>query len=381
MPFRGAIQGSSQARERKRRRSIAVGVATFACALAAAAPASAAPTVVSLTFDDGYASHYTAARPILASHGVRGTFFVSSNAIGTSSYMTWSQVAELAADGNEIGGHTLDHTNLTAVSLAEARRQVCADRNALLGRGFAATSFAYPYGSFNGDIESIVQLCGYNSARTVLWHGAPCWNPCTESIPPKNPYATRIVAFGGDQALADIQNIIMTAETYGGWAQILIHRVCDGCSSGGMRSEDLDALLDWLAPRAARGTVVKTVAEVIGGPVNPPVSPDGGAPAATVPGAPGTPTGVAGDRRVTVSWAAPASDGGSPITGYTVTASPGGGTCSTTGGLSCTVTGLVNGTAYTFTVRATNRVGTGPASAPSAPVTPTCTKKNPKGCR
>jgi hypothetical protein len=74
------------------------------------------------------------------------------------------------------------------------------------------------------------------------------------------------------------------------------------------------------------------------------------------------------------------SDGGSPITGYTVTASPGGATCSTAGTRSCTVTGLLNGTAYTFTVRATNSVGTGPASAPSAPVTPTCAKQNPKAC-
>jgi len=365
-------------RERKWSRWIVAVVGTLAFALASAVSAGAAPTIVSLTFDDGDASHYTLARPILAAHGMRGTFFVFSNGIGRSGYMTWSQVAELAADGNEIGGHTLDHTDLTTVSLAEARRQVCADRNALLGRGFAATNFAYPYGSFNGDIESIVQLCGYNSARTVLWHGAPCWNPCTESIPPLNPYATRIVAFGGNQTLADIQNIIMTAETYGGWAQVLIHKVCDACTSGAMRSEDLSALLDWLAPRTARGTVVKTVAQVIGGPVNPPVSPDGGT--LTVPGAPGTPTGVAGDRRVTLSWTAPASNGGSPITGYTATASPGGATCSTAGSLSCTVTGLLNGTAYTFTVRATNSIGTGPASAPSAPVTPTCTKQNPKAC-
>ena len=45
----------------------------------------------------------------------------------------------------------------------------------------------------------------------------------------------------------------------------------------------------------------------------------------------------------------PASDGGTPITGYTVTAQPGGATCATTGTTECKVTGLHNGTAYTFT--------------------------------
>ncbi len=92
--------------------------------------------------------------------------------------------------------------------------------------------------------------------------------------------------------------------------------------------------------------------------------------APTVPSAPSGVSGVAGDARVVVSWGVPVSDGGSAVTGYTVTAAPGGRTCASTGALSCTVTGLVNGTAYTFTVTATNAVGTGPASAASAAVTP-----------
>ena len=80
---------------------------------------------------------------------------------------------------------------------------------------------------------------------------------------------------------------------------------------------------------------------------------------ATVPSAP---TGLAadpGDGQVTVSWAAPASTGGSPITGYTVTATPGGRTCTTSAALTCIVQGLTNGSPYTFTVTATNAVGPG----------------------
>ncbi len=120
------------------------------------------------------------------------------------------------------------------------------------------TDFAYPDGHYNAALELIAQHCGYNSARSTSWNGATCWGPCTESIPPKDPYATTIVAFGGAQTVGAIENAITTAETYGGWAQILIHRVCDGCGTGAMSPADLNALLDWLQPRAAQGTVVET---------------------------------------------------------------------------------------------------------------------------
>jgi hypothetical protein len=89
----------------------------------------------------------------------------------------------------------------------------------------------------------------------------------------------------------------------------------------------------------------------------------------TVPGAPAgawvTATGATG---ATVAWTAPVTDGGSPILGYAVSSNPAGASCSTDGARTCAISGLTPGVQYAFSVRASNSVGTGAASALTAPV-------------
>ena len=92
----------------------------------------------------------------------------------------------------------------------------------------------------------------------------------------------------------------------------------------------------------------------------------------SVPGAPtiGTATATS-STTATVTFTAPANNGGSVITSYTATSSPGSitGTLSQAGSGTITVTGLTAGTSYTFTVTATNAIGTSPASAASNSIT------------
>ena len=89
------------------------------------------------------------------------------------------------------------------------------------------------------------------------------------------------------------------------------------------------------------------------------------------PSAPRDVVGVPGDREVGLSWTAPADAGSFPISNYQAVASPGGQTCLVAvPALSCTISGLTNGTAYTATVRALNGAGWGPYSTASAAFTP-----------
>ena len=116
--------------------------------------------------------------------------------------------------------------------------------------------------------------------------------------------------------------------------------------------------------------------------VNGSSSPSSATAAVTPSTVPGNPTGVSavkGDAQATVSWTAPSSNGGSAVTGYTVTSTPGSKTCSwTSGPLSCTVAGLTNSTSYTFTVVASNFNGNSVASTASAAVTPSTTPGAPR---
>jgi uncharacterized protein (TIGR02145 family) len=89
------------------------------------------------------------------------------------------------------------------------------------------------------------------------------------------------------------------------------------------------------------------------------------------PGAPTSPVATASDLQASVAFTAPASNGGTDITGYTVTSSPGSFTA--IGASSpLIVTGLSSGTSYTFTVVATNAVGNSVASVVSGAVVPNC---------
>jgi uncharacterized repeat protein (TIGR01451 family) len=94
---------------------------------------------------------------------------------------------------------------------------------------------------------------------------------------------------------------------------------------------------------------------------------------AEFPSAPGSVTGEAGDGSVTLTWVAPASDGGSPITGYLIEVQVHGGSWMTMGpfaGSPVTLTDLTNGKPHRFRVAAVNERGVGPYASPIVELTP-----------
>jgi peptidoglycan/xylan/chitin deacetylase (PgdA/CDA1 family) len=251
-------------------------------------------TVVTITFDDGWASAATAAK-MMTAHGLPGTFYLNSGNIGEPGYVSLADVDAMATSGHEIGGHSLTHPDLTDLSDDEARRQLCDDRKTLLNWGFPVRNFAYPFSMATPKLENIVRECGYNSARSLgelRTHHPPEGTPpelscalcdSAETVPPADPMYTKAPAQVSNWTVDDLKGQVTDAIPVGGWVQLTFHKLCTtdcidpnqmpGMPSIAMLQADFDNFLTWLAGQQAQGTViVRTVGDVIGGPVAAPVA-------------------------------------------------------------------------------------------------------------
>jgi polysaccharide deacetylase len=197
------------------------------------------------------------------------TLFVPSGLLGDPSFLRSDQLLEMQAQGHEIAGHTVDHLDLSRLSPTDQTHQICDDRIALESAGFKVTDFAYPFGNWSDETRSFIRACGYESARDAggLRSYGGCSGACppVESIPPADPYRTRtIFPVLADTGLSELERYVTRAEALGGgWVQFVFHHVCDGCDPNSVSASTLAGFMDWLAPRAAMGTQVKTVRQVI----------------------------------------------------------------------------------------------------------------------
>src|SRR5262245_2447508 len=94
---------------------------------------TASQTIVTIEWHDGNRDQVRVL-PILARHGMHATFLVNTGPIlaGDETKLTPGDLDDLYAAGNEIAGHTLDHVNIQPLPTADARHEVCDDRNNLL---------------------------------------------------------------------------------------------------------------------------------------------------------------------------------------------------------------------------------------------------------
>lgn len=224
--------------------------------------------IVSLCFDDGLSQD--GALQVLRDYGLCGTFYVNPSSIGAESHLDWDQLLQIQREGNEVGGHGLDHLNLTAVPEAEVRRQVGAGREVLSAHGLRQVTFAYPFGAYS-KLSEIVRECGYAAARRSWGLAAITTSPrqtrrtdAAETVPPKKVFAIRTVpSVRADHTVGDLQRVVERAERCGGgWLPFVFHGIGDGRNVYSVSTDLLAGFASWLSARESQGIVVRTVAEI-----------------------------------------------------------------------------------------------------------------------
>jgi peptidoglycan/xylan/chitin deacetylase (PgdA/CDA1 family) len=124
------------------------------------------PLVVS--FDDGYQSQATRARPALDRLGWPGVLNLVVENVGLAGGLTRREVRAMMRDGWEIDAHTLTHVDLTTVDPARLGHEVAGSRAWLHRRfGVPADFFCYPAGRYDPAVESAVRAAGYRGATTT----------------------------------------------------------------------------------------------------------------------------------------------------------------------------------------------------------------------
>ena len=258
-----------------------------ASASAARRAAARHKVVVTFAWGGGLADQM-ASLPIFRRYGMRATYFVPSGLACTlsqaqcaksSRYLTLADVRKIAAAGNEIGGLSVTHQQLTTMPAAEAKREICDDRSNLIHWGFRPTDFAYPFAALNPAIEALTRECGYNSGLgTGTLRGAGRCIPCAwaETIPPQNAYDVRTPVEVNSVKTVWVprtyESIVTNAQQHGGgWIVFTLHAVCPTNCGLGTSAPILTTVLKWLRSERANNVLVEPMNQVIGGPLRPAV--------------------------------------------------------------------------------------------------------------
>ncbi|MFH1006214.1 MAG: polysaccharide deacetylase family protein [Candidatus Latescibacterota bacterium] len=139
-----------------------------------AVPQSEIGRTIALSFEDGYASVYEQAWPIMEQYGFRGTLFVVAGYVGKENgwganfggrrfrHLDWPQLKALAAAGWEIGSHSWSHRDLTALTTEELTRELRESKRSLEDAlGVSVDTLSYPFGRYDERVRDAAFAAGY----------------------------------------------------------------------------------------------------------------------------------------------------------------------------------------------------------------------------
>lgn len=140
-------------------------------------PATDARTTnrVALSFDDGLASQFERALPLLTEFAMSACFFVNTGTIGQSGFLTWTQIAEMQRAGMTFESHSHDHVYLSRLPQPAMERQLKESRRILEDHlGCAVRALSVPFGDTNRRVVETALAAGYEAVcNSHFWPAQP----------------------------------------------------------------------------------------------------------------------------------------------------------------------------------------------------------------
>ncbi len=208
--------------------------------------------LVSITFDDGIASQYTKAYPVLTKYNMLATFYLISGSLNTDFFMTTTQAKKLKSSGHELASHTVTHPNLTTLSAADLDRELSKsqkDLKALFGGSFL--DFCSPYGLYNDAVIANIKKY-YSSHRSV--------EPGYNSLDSFNVYDIKVQNVYTNTLPAEVTAWVAKAKKDKTWLVLVYHQVDNPEDEYSVSTKDFDK---HLAAIKSSGLTVLTMEKAI----------------------------------------------------------------------------------------------------------------------
>lgn len=229
--------------------------------------------VVSITFDDSYASVFDLARPAMSRHGFPGTMYNIAQAAGTSGYLTIDQMRsmqdqsawEMAGHAYATAAHNAGYDQLTSQQVDEDMGKL---RDWLASNGFTSEQFAYPHGSFQATSDGIpvdrIASRYFSTARSIIYE-------TIESFVPAMPYRLKALtglndgAGTGGEQLAEATGKggkLDRCAKNGDWLILCFHEIVAGTPTASTQISQA-GFASVMEAIASRGIPVATVSEAM----------------------------------------------------------------------------------------------------------------------
>jgi peptidoglycan/xylan/chitin deacetylase (PgdA/CDA1 family) len=180
--------------------------------------------LVSVTFDDGWASQHVNGLPVLEKYGIPATWYIVSGYVDNApDYMTQSQIRALIKRGDEIASHTVTHAHLPQLAPNQLNAELKGSQ-AALRRMFGpevAKGFASPYGEYND--TTLAAIKRYYSTQRAFHDGVT--DVGFNTLGNFDPYTVRVQWVDSTTPRATIQDWLDTAEAENSWLVIVYHEI------------------------------------------------------------------------------------------------------------------------------------------------------------